>query len=344
MGELRDLYEPFPARKRIHTLKKYSQLTQDERYTLSTYLAKGYSIPQIAKELGRHPSTLYREKKRNLRPSGRYAAFVAHSYATARNHKCHRGTHFSPKQWAEVEAFLRIQWSPQQICNVLRMTGRLKISVPTIYRWIRRDRKKGGTLFEELRIMTKTRRKCYRSEDYRGRLKGKRAISERPPGATDRSELGHWEGDTVMGSNKFECVVTLVERKTGLAKVAKVLHRTASQVNAAIGRIIAAEPHLFKTITFDNGTEFHSYKHLENRFGITCYFAAPHHPWERGSNENFNGLLRQYLPKGASMDYLGDRKLARICRRINNRPRKRLGYKSPQEVLSELLQSSHLVG
>jgi IS30 family transposase len=337
VGESPDLCEPISAKKGVHTLKKYSQLSQEERYTLSTFLAKGYSIPQIAKELGRHPSTLYREKKRNLRPSGQYAAFVAHSYAVARNHRCHRGSHFIQEEWTQVENLLKLQWSPQQISHRLAQSGKLSISVPTIYRRIKKDRRRGGELFKDLRIVPKRRRKRYRTEDYIGRLKGKLGISDRPASCSDRSEFGHWEGDTVMGSNKFECVVTLVERKTGLAKIAKVLHRTARQTNAAIGRIISAEPHLFKTITFDNGTEFHSYKRLEKRFGITCYFAAPHHPWERGSNENFNGLLRQYLPKGARMDYLGDRKLDKICHRINERPRKRLAYKSPQEVLCELL-------
>jgi len=343
MGESPDLYEPFSAKKGIHTLKKYSQLSQEERYTLSTFLAKGYSIPEIAKELGRHPSTLYREKKRNVRPSGRYAAFVAHSYAVARNHRCHRGSRFSAAQWAVVERHLRLQWSPEQIAHVLAVTGHLQISVPTIYRWIKRDRRRGGDLYTELRIMPKRRRKRYRTEDSRGRLRGKRSIDERPQAAKDRSEFGHWEGDTVMGADKFECVVTLVDRMTGLARTGKVPHRTASQTNAAIARIVAAEPHLFKTITFDNGTEFHSYKKLEKRFGITCYFAAPHHPWERGTNENFNGLLRQYLPKGVSLDYFGDTKISRICRRINERPRKRLAYKSPQEVFCELFRPSHLV-
>ena len=337
------MYEPISCKKGIHTLKKYSQLSQEERYTLSTFLAKGYSIPQIAIELGRHPSTLYREKKRNLRPSGRYAAFVAHSYAVARNHRCHRGSRFSPEQWTLVDELLQIQWSPQQISNRLAQAEQLSISVPTIYRRIKKDRRWGGELFKDLRIVPKRRRKRYRSEDYRGQLKGKLGIDERPEECNNRSEFGHWEGDTVMGSNKFECVLTLVERKTGIARIAKILHRTARQTNAAIGRIIGAEPQLFKSITFDNGTEFHSYKHLEKRFGITCYFAAPHHPWERGTNENFNGLLRQYIPKGASLDYFGDRKLGRICCRLNERPRKRLSFKSPQEVLCELFNPSHLV-
>jgi len=317
-------------------VKKYSQLSLDERYILATWKARGIPITRIAQQLGRHPSTLYRELERNLRPSGRYAAFVAHSYAVARNHRCHRGSRFSASDWQLVEKLLSRQWSPDQVSKVLKIEGVLSISVPTIYRRVKKDRKRGGSIFRNLRIYPKRRRKRYRSKDYRGRLKGKRLIEDRPQGAQDRSEFGHWEGDTVMGGNPFECVLTLVERKTGLARLAKIRHRTASETNRALGRILSAEPHLFKTITFDNGTEFHSYRNVEARHQVTCYFAKPHHPWERGSNENFNGLLRQYLPKGASLAYLGDTKLARICKRLNTRPRKRLGYKSPQEVLCEL--------
>jgi IS30 family transposase len=157
-------------------------------------------------------------------------------------------------------------------------------------------------------------------------------ISDRPEAINARSEFGHWEADTVMGKDKHQCILTLVERKTGLARIAKLNNRTAKLVLRALARIISKEPHLFKTITFDNGTEFHSYKELERRFNVICYFANPHHPWERGSNENFNGLLRQYLPKGQPLDYIGEVKLDVICRRLNTRPRKRLGFISPQEV------------
>ena len=324
-------------------MKTYSQLSLKERYTLALLKARGVSIPFIANALGRHPSTLYRELSRNLRPSGRYAAFVAHSYATARNHRCHRGSRYTQEQWNLVFELLYQQWSPEQISAVLRQQGKLVISSATIYRMIKKDRRRGGEIFKVLRIYPKRRRKRYRSEDYRGRLKGKRPISERPAGANDRSVFGHWEADTVMGADRFECVLTLVERQTGYAQLAKIRHRTAREVTAALGRIIALQPDLFKTITFDNGTEFHSYKRLERRFPITCYFAAPHHPWERGSNENFNGLLRQYLPKGSSMAYIGDRKLDGFCHRLNTRPRKRHGFKSPQEVLYGSTPVSHLV-
>lgn len=311
----------------------YSQLSQEERYFFSSNLARGFSVPQIAKEMDRAPSTLYREQKRNLRPSGRYAAFVAHSYATARRRRSRRGSQFPQEYWNFILDYLTIQWSPEQISNHLKLLGLFSISFQSIYRHVRIDRRRGGAIYKDLRIVPKRRRKRRGSDDSRGVLRGKRMISDRPAMINNRSEFGHWEADTVMGKDKHECILTLVERKSGLARIAKLTNRTADLTFKAISKIIAKEPHLFKTITFDNGTEFHSYKKLEARFKVICYFAYPHHPWERGCNENFNGLLRQYYPKGHSLKYIGEAKLNSISRRLNTRPRKRLGFISPQEAI-----------
>lgn len=315
----------------------YSQLSQEERYFLSSLKASGVSIPLIAKALGRAPSTLYRELRRNERPTQyRYTPCEAHSYATARRRRERRGSHYPPECWSLVFELLDQQWSPEQIASYMESRELFSISFQTIYRWIRKDRRRGGSLYKNLRIMPKRRRKRYGSDDSRGILRGKRNISERPPGATDRLEFGHWEADTVLGKDRHQCVLTLVERMTGVARIAKLPNRTAAHATAAIARIIGAEPGRFKTITFDNGTEFHSYKKLESRFPVTCYFANPHHPWERGSNENFNGLLRQYIPKGHPLHYIGAGKLEAICERLNHRPRKRLAFRSPQEVIDGL--------
>jgi IS30 family transposase len=136
-----------------------------------------------------------------------------------------------------------------------------------------------------------------------------------------------------MGKDKHQCFLTLVERKSGFNRVVKLKNRTAKNVTRALIDIISAEPNLFKTITFDNGTEFHSYKVIEDMFGVKCYFANPHAPWERGCNENFNGLLRQYFPKGTSLHYIGNVRTQFVSEQLNNRPRKRLGFKTPKEVL-----------
>jgi IS30 family transposase len=211
--------------------------------------------------------------------------------------------------------------------------GLYSMSFQTIYRVIRIDRRRGGFLFKNLRVVPKRRRKRYGSLDSRGLLRGKRLIDTRPKYINDRKEYGHWEADTVMGQNKHQCILTLVERKSGFNRIAKLTNRTAKNVTKAMIEIIVKEPELFKTITFDNGTEFHSYKVLEDMFGVRCYFANPHSPWERGRNENFNGLLRQYFPKRTCLTYIGNAKTEFVSEQLNNRPRKRLKYKTPKEVL-----------
>lgn len=313
-------------------MRTYTQLSREERYYISSQRARNVSFSQIARDLGRSTSTVTREYKRNVRPSGRYAAFVAHSYATARRRRSRRKSHFPQECWMLIYSLLEEKLSPEQISDRLASNELYTISFQSIYRVIRIDRRHGGFLFKNCRVIPKRRRKRYGSIDFRGILQGKRLIAERPEYINDRSEFGHWEGDTVMGRDKHQCFLTLVERKSGLNRIAKLKNRTAKEVTKALILLISAEPDIFKTITFDNGTEFHSYKIIEDMFGITCYFANPHHPWERGSNENFNGLLRQYFPKGSSLDYIGDRKTQFVSNQLNDRPRKRYGFKSPNEV------------
>jgi transposase, IS30 family len=313
-------------------MNTYTQLSQDERYYISAQRTRKVSFSQIARDLGRSTSTITREFKRNLRPSGRYEAFVAHSYATARRRRSRRKSHFTKECWMLIYSLLEEKLSPEQISDYLSAKGLFTISFQSIYRVIRIDRRRGGSLFKDLRIMPKQRRKRYGSLDSRGVLRGKRSISERPAYINNRSEFGHWEADTVMGKDKHQCFLTIVERKSGLNRIVKLQNRTAKNVIVALIAIISAEPDKFKSITFDNGTEFHSYKILEDIFGIICYFANPHHPWERGCNENFNGLLRQYFPKGSSLNHIGARKTNFVSEQLNNRPRKRLGFKSPKEV------------
>jgi IS30 family transposase len=183
-----------------------------------------------------------------------------------------------------------------------------------------------------MRIMPKQRRKRYNSKDSRGVLRGKRHISERPAEVELRQEPGHWEGDTVIGVDKRFSILTLVERRSGFAIIKKLKARTTIVVNAAAIQAISENRKMFKTITFDNGTEFHDYKQLEARFAIRCYFATPYHSWERGSNENLNGLIRQYVPKGACMKLLTQEQCNKIAADLNTRPRKRHGFKTPSEM------------
>jgi IS30 family transposase len=310
-----------------------SHLTQDERYRIGAYSASGSKPAEIARLLGRDRSTIGRELRRNATThDGAYRPEKAHSYATARKRRCRRGSQFSDQDMAKVATLLRSRWSPEQISGTLGNSGELQISIETIYRRIRWDKKAGGDLWKHTRIMSKFGRKRYGRKDSRGVLPGKRPITDRPVEVEGRQRIGHWEGDTVMGSDKRHCVLTLVERKTGYAIVKKLKARTKEEVTQAATKAIAEHCRRFKTITFDNGTEFHDYALLEERFPVKVYFAAPYHSWERGSNENFNGLLRQYLPKGMCMSKVTQAQCDYIADDLNNRPRKRLGFITPAKL------------
>ena len=192
---------------------------------------------------------------------------------------------------------IKDDYSPEQVSFIVKTYFGFSISHETIYLYLLYDKKRGGTLYKHLRIVPKRRRKRYNSHDSRGRLQGKRMIEERPQEIEYRTSIGHWEGDTVIGSDRHHCIVTLVERKTGFLIIKKIKARTIEEVNKACIDAIGEHEKHFKTITFDNGTEFHGYKKLEEAYSVTCYFATPYHSWERGTNENTNGLIRQYIPK-----------------------------------------------
>ena len=210
----------------------------------------------------------------------------------------------------------------------------LQISHQTIYRYIRRDWKCGGNLWQELRRRYKRRKRHYGLEK-RGRLQGKPMIETRPSSVEARQELGHYEGDTVHGAVwEKTCIVTLVERATGLLLMGRSPDKTVKSVNKVMIRLLHESPLPVRTLTLDNGTEFHGYREVEAATGVQVYFARPHHPWQRGSNENTNGLLRQYWPKRTSMQKLSQRQCDQVAQKINSRPRKRYGYLSPLQLIN----------
>lgn len=314
-------------------MRSYQQLSQEQRYTITEGTIRHTSKADIARELGRSPSTISRELARNRRVSdGRYRADEANGQALARRRKARCGFHHTEDQWKEVVEKLAQQWSPEQISNEFRLNGRFDISHETIYKRIRLNKAQGGDEYKELRIMPKARRKHRNSADSRGILPGKRHISKRPAAVEARKQLGHWEGDTVIGRDRYHCILTLVERTSGLAIIKKLESRTAAEVNRAAADAIKEYEGNFKTLTLDNGTEFHGYKELEEKFSVKCYFATPYHSWERGSNENLNGLIRQYLPKGVCMKEVTQTYCDAMGLRLNSRPRKRHGYRTPQAV------------
>jgi IS30 family transposase len=311
----------------------YHQLTQEERYRISAHRMAGATQGEIARLLQRSPSTISRELQRNATfHDRRYRPSKAHRYAQTRRRRCRRGSRFDEQVHRRVEAALKRRWSPDQIVGCFRARGLAVPSHETIYRRLRHDKRRGGTLYRYTRIMSKVGRKRYRSRPARGVLLGKPHISERPTAVEQRQQLGHWEGDTVMGRGATHCLVTLVERVSGFALIKKVAARNKILTTRAITDAIRRRGMNCKTITFDNGTEFHGYRDIERKLDIQCYFATPYHSWERGSNENLNGLIRQYLPKGTCLRKVTQRDCDRIAHALNSRPRKRHAYKTPEQI------------
>lgn len=310
----------------------YHQLTSEERYALSAFRKQGYNRSQIAKVLGRHRSTICRELQRNGRKDGGYRPSTADDFTRGRRTRSRRNWQFTEQDWALVREKLQEYWSPEQISGRLRRKRTLRVSHETIYRYIWNDMLRGGSLYMFLRGALKQRRKRYRSYDSRGRLAGKRHISERPPAAENRTRIGHLEGDTMIGGADKHCVLTMVDRKTGYVFIGKLKERTVEAANRSAISIINQAPRFVRTLTLDNGTEFHGYKQIEASTKAAIYFATPHHSWERGTNENTNGLIRQYLPKRKTMKNITQQDCDRIAQHLNSRPRKRHGFLTPAEL------------
>jgi IS30 family transposase len=309
----------------------YSQITEDERYAIAAMKRLRFSIRRIARELSRSPSTISREIRRNRKPDGGYRAATAGEHARGRRSRSRRNARFAADDWVLVEHLICLDWSPEQVSGWLALHGVLSISHETIYLRIFADRRSGGDLWRHLRQAAKQRRKRYRSHDSRGRLPGKRHISERPAEVEGREVTGHWEIDTMKGDDQARnTVLTMVERSTGYTMIGKLARHTAAAATARCIELIE-RAHTISTITADNGTEFHSHARIEAATGVAFYFATPYHSWERGTCENTNGLIRQYLPKRASMAHVTQEHCEAIAARLNARPRKRLGYRTPEE-------------
>lgn len=311
-------------------MRTYHQLTSGERYELRALRRQGCSNAEIARALGRHRSTIGREIARNSRKDGGYRPYTADEMTRARRRRSRRNRRFTGPDWALVVARLQEEWSPEQISGRLGLSGELRISHETIYRYVWDDRRHGGALYLHLRGARKKRRKRYGRYDSRGRLAGKRMISERPPGAENRSRVGHLEGDTVLGTDKH-ALLTLVDRKTGYVLIGKLRARTVEATNRRAIDLINNAARRTRSVTVDNGTEFHGYKAIEAATAADFFFATPHHSWERGTSENTNGLIRQYAPKRTSLAHLTQNDCDSIASRLNNRPRKRLAFRTPLE-------------
>jgi transposase, IS30 family len=308
------------------------QFTFEERKVLHQLKKSGTSKAEMARVLGKHRSSIYRELERNTGGCG-YRPLQAQRRAQERRERCRRPSKMSdPPMHEFVTKNLNRFWSPDQIEQHARREfprhPERWISRVTIYNWIERERVDGDDWRPCLR---RGGRHCGPTK--RGQLKDCVAIEGRPQIINSRRRYGDWEGDTVVAKGHRGGLLTLVERKSGYTLLARLPNRRADTTRRAAKRILGKlPPQLRRSLTLDNGKEFAQHAKLAQQLNIAVYFARPGKPWERGSNENFNGLLRQYFPKGSELDRFSPREVARIERQLNDRPRRRLDYKSPAKV------------
>lgn len=326
---------------------QYKHFSVEERETIQRGFWEKRSVRAIAKDLGRSPASISRELKRNFSPErDRYTARLAHERALVQRKS--RGRKERLKNGhirLFVAAQLKRRRSPEQIAGIIKQELGESISHEAIYQFIYAqisyNKPKRGC--EDLRSCLRRRRK---RRVPRGARRGQRvlkpkgpSIDERPAVVGRRSRVGDWESDTVESADHAPGINTLVERKTGLLFITKLKSKKGISTRAAIVRRFAAVPaRAKKTITFDNGAENRDWQPVEAVTGAQCFFAHPYHSWERGTNENTNGLIRDYFPKGTDFRTISDEELAFVERELNERPRKRLEWRSPLQAFGVALQ------
>jgi len=325
-------------------MRKYRQLTQEQRYQMHALLTTQTDITQkeIAQMIGVSPSTVSRELRRNVQQSDNaYRAGIAHQLCDQRRRSAFKFTKRSPRLLKFLVKRMSSGWSPEQVANYprLKTLGGINISHEFIYQWIIDDQAVGGAFYTYLRREKKVRQKRQGSYNKRGILKNRISIHDRPAEIELRKEAGHWEGDTVVGKGKQNALVTLVERVTGLTRMRYVEDCGSAAVNREM--IAVANEANMESVTLDNGKEFAKHETFTQETGVVVYFADPYSSWQRGTNENTNGLIRQYFPKGTDFSTVTVQRIQEVEDMLNNRPRKRLGYRTPNQVWREAMNSDN---
>lgn len=308
-------------------MKSYKHLTLEQRYQISADKKSGRSNKEIAQELGVDKSTIGRELRRNRSKRG-YRPKFAHEQAQARK----RGKakpRISSETWQEVETDIKADLSPEQISGRRKLEGKEPVSPERIYQHIAQDKAAGGNLHKHLRSQKKKRSR-YAKYSKRGTWQGIKRITERPSIVEAKNRIGDWEADTLIGKGHQGAIVTLVDRHSKLLRMRKLEQKRADLTKTAMVEELA-DLTVF-TVTSDNGREFAEFAEIEKQLQAGFYFANPYHSWERGVNENTNGLIRQFFPKQTDFATITDADIKRVEEKLNNRPRKTLGYQTPNEV------------
>lgn len=310
-------------------MRQYTQLTQEQRYQIYVLMKANHTQTEIADLIGVHKSTVSRELHRNSGLKG-YRPKQAHQRCLQRRTQ-KSVPRITLKTWRMVSHLIHQEWSPEQIRDWLRINSPYNVSIEWIYQFVLTDKNAGGTLYRHLRCQ-KRRKKRYGVYSRRGQIPNQISIEQRPDIVEQRCRYGDWEVDTVIGKHHQQALVTLVERKSRLTLIAKVIRKTADNVSTAIIDLLKPIQSWVHTLTADNGREFAQHARIAKQLKAQFYFAHPFASWERGLNENTNGLIRQYFPKKHDFKTITQSQIDKVMDRLNNRPRKCLGFKTPNEV------------
>ena len=318
---------------------KYTHLTQDERYQIAILAKAGHDQSDIARVMNRHKSSIGREMTRNRGERG-YRPKQAHEFSQARMRACENSPRVAPETWAMVDVKLGETWSPEQISGYLRANGQTTVSHESIYQRIYADKRAGGALHRTLRCQ-KARRKRYGGRERRGTIPNQVSIDLRPAIVAERGRFGDWEADLVIGAGQKQALVTINERTSRYSLIAHVPFKTAQAVSDTMISLLTPFAASVHTLTTDNGKEFAQHERIAEELDADFFFAHPYASWERGANENMNGLIRQFFPKKMCFDSITPDQVAFAMHRLNHRPRKCLGFKTPHEVFMMQLHSRH---
>ncbi len=316
-------------------MKRYKQLTQEQRYQIYAFLKAGFSQAAISIEIGVHKSTVSRELKRNKGKRG-YRPKQAHKMATYRKRSSEKSIRLTPEITAFVKHFILKDFSPEQVSGFLNRTHNLKISHETIYQYLLTNKAQGGKLYKHLRRSNRKRKKRYGAYSQRGQIIGRISIDDRPAIVDTKTRIGDWEIDTIIGKGHKGVMLTAVERKSKFTLIKNLTDRKADRVATELISLLSPYSQKVFTITSDNGKEFARHDLIAKELKSKFYFAHPYHSWERGLNENTNGLIRQYFPKSASFEMITDQQVQKVMDRLNDRPRKTLGFATPNEIFNKV--------
>jgi transposase, IS30 family len=307
----------------------YTQLTREQRYQINILRKAGHNQTYIALMVGCHKSTISREVRRNRSQKG-YRHYWAGEQALDRRCEAYR-SRIAWQTWQQVERLLRQDWSPEQISGRLKLEQQPRVSHEWIYLYVYADKRRGGTLHRHLRSQKK-QRKRYGGYIRRGQIPNRTSIDKRPKIVANKGRFGDWEADTIVGARHKGGILSVVERKSKLTRLRKLATKAAAEMKDNTIELLAPLAAKVHTITVDNGKEFCEHELIATGLQARLYFAHPYASWERGLNENTNGLVRQYFPKKYEFARITDKDLQQVEDLLNNRPRKTLGYRTPNEV------------